>query len=51
MENNELNEARKNQEFLKYLQKKKLEAITNQDIQSLYEVLDNLLILDLDKKR
>jgi len=51
MENKELDEARKNPEFLKYLQEKELEAITNQDIQGLYEVLDNLLILDLDEKR
>ncbi len=51
MENNELDEARKNPEFLKFLETKEKEVIENKDIKGLYEVLDNLLILDLEETR
>ncbi len=51
MENNELLEARTNPEFLKYLENKEIEVMANEDLEGLYEVLDNLLILDLDEQR
>jgi hypothetical protein len=51
MTEQEMQEARTNPEFLKYLQQKEDEAINTKDLASLYEVLDNLLILDLDEQR
>ncbi len=51
MENKDLEEARTNPEFLKYLETKEVEVIANEDLGGLYEVLDNLLILDLPEDR
>ena len=51
MNPDELENARTNPEFLQYLEKKELEAIEKEDLESLYETLDNLLILDLDVNR
>jgi hypothetical protein len=51
MESKDLYEARTNSDFLEYLKKKEEEVILNEDLEGLYEVLDNLLILDLDEKR
>lgn len=51
MENKDLQEARTNPEFLKYLKTKESEVIKNEDLAGLYDVLDNLLILDLDENR
>jgi len=51
MEHKDLEEARTNPEFLRYLEIKEKKAIENKDLTSLYDVLDNLLILDLDEKR
>jgi hypothetical protein len=48
MENKDLQEARSNPEFLQFLETKEKESIANEDLQGLYEVLDNLLVLDLD---
>ena len=51
MNNEELQEARTNPEFLQFLDEKEQLAIANEDLEALYEVLDNLLILDLDEQR
>lgn len=44
----ELNAARTNPDFIKYINEKEKESFDNQDIAGLYEVLDTLLILDLN---
>jgi len=44
----ELNEARTNPDFLKYIKEKEKESLDNKDIAQLYEVLDTLLVLDLN---
>jgi len=51
MNQQELQEARTNPEFLGYLNEKEKEALENQSISELYEVLDSLLILDLGDDR
>lgn len=51
MENKDLEEARTNPEFLNYLETKEKEAIAKEDLEGLYEVLDNLLVLDIDEQR
>jgi hypothetical protein len=51
MEHKDLEEARTNPDFLKYLETKEVEVIENEDLVGLYDVLDNLLILDLDDNR
>ncbi len=51
MNQDELQKARTNLDFLKYLETKEKEVIENKDLAGLYEVLDNLLILDLDESR
>jgi hypothetical protein len=48
MDQKELNEARTNPEFLKYLEETKQNGIKDKDIVKLYEVLDTSLVLDLD---
>ena len=48
---NELNEARTNPDFLKYLDEREKEVLKAEDIAGLYEILDTLLVLDLDTKR
>lgn len=48
MNQNELNEARTNPEFLAYLEQTQKDAIESENISALYEVLDSLLILDLN---
>ncbi len=51
MENNDLQDARTNPEFLQFLENKEKDVIENEDLEGLYEVLDNLLILDLEETR
>lgn len=51
MEQNELNEARTNPEFLAYLEHREKEVMESKSISGLYEVLDTLLVLDLDEQR
>ena len=51
MNETQLNEARTNPEFLQFLEAKEKEVIENEDLEGLYEVLDNLLILNLDESR
>lgn len=51
MNQDELNEARTNPEFLEYLEKTRVDAIETKNIAALYEVLDSMLILDLDEKK
>ena len=51
MNKSELEEARTNPEFLDYLEKTRTDAIKNEDIPALYEVLDSYLVLDLDEEK
>lgn len=51
MNQEELQEARTNPEFLAYLKEKEDEVIESKSISGLYEVLDTLLVLDLDEER
>ncbi len=51
MDKKELQEARTNPDFLNHLEQTRLEAIKNEDIQALYEVMDSMLILDLDEEK
>ncbi|AXX93410.1 hypothetical protein CPU12_08625 [Malaciobacter molluscorum LMG 25693] len=51
MDKNDLNEARTNPDFLKYLEETRIDAINKNNIAALYEVLDSMLILDLDEKK
>lgn len=46
----ELNEARKNPDFLVFLQEKENNALKEQSIKDLYEVLDTLLVLDINEE-
>lgn len=50
MDQNQLNQARTNPDFLQYLQQTQNDAIETKNIAALYEVLDSLLILDLDEE-
>ena len=51
MTEQELHEARTNDEFLLYLHEKEETALKQNNLKDLYEVLDSLLILDLDENR
>ncbi|QKF83166.1 hypothetical protein [Halarcobacter ebronensis] len=51
MDKEDLNSARTNPDFLKYLEKTRLDAISSRDIGALYEVLDSFLVLDLDEDK
>ncbi len=51
MDKEQLNEARTNPEFLKYLEETRVDAIATKNISALYEVLDSFLILDLDEEK
>jgi hypothetical protein len=48
MEANELQEARTNPEFLRFLSEKEENARESKNLKDLYEVLDTMLVLDLD---
>jgi hypothetical protein len=51
MNEQELQEARTNPEFLNFLQEREKEAYEKQDIALFYEVLDSLLVLNLEEDR
>ena len=51
MTEQELHDARTNDEFLLYLNEKEETALKQNNLKDLYEVLDSLLILDLDENR
>ncbi len=51
MNQQELNEARTNPEFLAYLNEKEQEVMESRSISGLYELLDSLLVLDLGDER
>src|SRR5574344_1594198 len=51
MTNEELNEARKNPDFLKYLEEARLNSIKSKNIELMYETLDSMLVLDLDEEK
>ena len=51
MNQEELNQARANPDFLSYLNEKEIEVTESKSISGLYEVLDTLLVLDLDEQR
>ncbi|WP_198304580.1 hypothetical protein [Arcobacter vandammei] len=51
MTQNELNEARTNPEFLKYLEEARENSIKSKNIALMYETLDSMLVLDLDEEK
>jgi len=51
MDKEQLQNARTNPDFLKYLEETRIEAIKTKNISALYEVLDSFLILDLDEDK
>ncbi|PIF03760.1 MAG: hypothetical protein CSA86_04450 [Arcobacter sp.] len=51
MEPNQLEEARKNPDFLECLEDLESKAIESRNLSELYQVLDSLLVLDLDEER
>ncbi|WP_320035166.1 hypothetical protein [Halarcobacter sp.] len=51
MDKEQLQEARTNPDFLKYLEETRVDAINTKNISALYEVLDSFLILDLDEEK
>lgn len=51
MNQSELNQARTNPEFLKFLEEQEQKAIEEKSISELYQVLDTLLVLNLDEER
>lgn len=51
MDKQQLEEARRNPDFLKYLEQTRVDAIETKNISALYEVLDSFLILDLDEEK
>lgn len=51
MDKNELNEARTNPEFLKYLEETRVSSMENKNISAMYETLDSMLVLSLDEEK
>ena len=51
MDKKELQEARTNPDFLKYLEQTRKDAIDLKNISAMYEVLDSYLILDLEEDK
>lgn len=51
MDKEQLDAARTNPDFLKYLEETRVDAISTKNISALYETLDSFLILDLDEEK
>lgn len=51
MTSEELNEARINPDFLKFLEENRLNAIKEKNLEQMYETLDSILVLDLDVEK
>ena len=47
----DLNEARTNPDFLKYLEEARVNSIKSKNIELMYETLDSMLVLDLDEEK
>lgn len=51
MNKSELNEARTNPDFLKYLEETRVNSIEQNNISAMYETLDSMLVLGLDEEK
>ncbi len=51
MDKEQLNDARTNPDFLKYLEEARVKSIAEKNINVMYETLDSMLILDLDEEK
>ena len=51
MDKEELNDARTNPDFLKYLEEARVKSIAEKNINVMYETLDSMLILNLDEEK
>ncbi len=51
MNKDELQEARTNPDFLKYLEENRLKAIEEDNLALMYETLDSMLVLDLEEEK
>jgi len=50
MDKEQLNDARTNPDFLKYLEEARVKSIAEKNINVMYETLDSMLILDLEEE-
>ncbi len=50
MDKTQLNDARTNPDFLKYLEEARVKSIAEKNINVMYETLDSMLILDLEEE-
>ena len=51
MDKVQLNEARTNPEFLKYLEEARIKSMAEKNISVMYETLDSMLVLDLEEEK
>lgn len=51
MDKEQLNEARTNPDFIKYLEETRVKSMEEENISSMYETLDSMLILDLEEEK
>ena len=51
MDKEQLNDARTNPDFLKYLEEARVKSIAEKNINVMYETLDSMLILDLEEEK
>jgi len=51
MDKQQLNEARTNPDFLKYLEEARVKSMKEENISIMYETLDSMLILDLEEEK
>ena len=51
MDKEQLNEARTNPDFIKYLEETRVKSMEEENISAMYETLDSMLVLDLDEEK
>lgn len=51
MDKEQLNEARTNPDFIKYLEETRVKSMEEENISAMYETLDSMLILDLEEEK
>ena len=51
MDKEQLNEARTNPDFIKYLEETRVKSMEEKNISAMYETLDSMLVLDLEEEK
>ncbi|MGB1227177.1 MAG: hypothetical protein ACPG9K_04740 [Poseidonibacter sp.] len=51
MDKEQLNEARTNPDFIKYLEETRVKSMEEENISAMYETLDSMLVLDLEEEK